>query len=209
LDSNVPSSTFSSASPSSDAQATLLSSIELINGEIGADGNNIPPIIVMEGRSAADAIDSMDVSMADTLIGTAPSGSGAEVDTLDMAAIAKDATENIIASSGSARTDVLGNVIRSQRAKKRQQLNLAKKMAELGCHTSSDHSTGEGIVSFTNDVVLSASAVTMSATAHLQSALLQDDGVASELYQETLMGHDLLSDPTTDPQSTINLRDLE
>lgn len=39
--------------------------------------------------------------------------------------------------------------------------------------------------------------------------LIQDDGVAGELYQETLMGHDLLTDPTTDPQSTINLRDLE
>lgn len=38
---------------------------------------------------------------------------------------------------------------------------------------------------------------------------IQDDGVGGELYQETLMGHDLLSDPTTDPQSTINLRDLE
>ncbi|XP_042242147.1 uncharacterized protein LOC121879561 isoform X2 [Homarus americanus] len=207
LDSNVPSSTFSSASPSSDAQATLLSSIELINGDI--DGNNIPPIIVMEGRSGAEAIDSMDVSMADTLIGTASAASGAEVEPLDMATITKDAAEDIIVSGGSARTDVLGNIIRSQRAKKRQQLNLAKKIAELGCHTSSDHSTGEGVVSFTNDVVLSASAVTMSATSHLQSALLQDDGVGSELYQESLMGHDLLSDPTTDPQSTINLRDLE
>lgn len=39
--------------------------------------------------------------------------------------------------------------------------------------------------------------------------MIQDDGVSGELYQETLMGHDLLSDPTTDPQSTINLRDLE
>lgn len=129
----------------------------------------------------------------------------------------------------------------------------------------------DGVVSFTNDVVLSASAVTLPATSHLQSTLLQvwfsclkcllwyhalnffffpfytnfygyliyeavnsefaspfalrnftlmvicvctfffwqDDAVTSELYQETLMGHDLLSDPTTDPQSTINLRDLE
>ncbi|XP_069194336.1 uncharacterized protein [Procambarus clarkii] len=209
LDTNVPSSTFSSASPSSDAQATLLSSIELINGEICADGNSIAPIIVMEGRSGAEAIDSMDVSMADTLTGTVSGANRVgEVDSLDMTAIAKDATEDIIVSSGSARTDVLGNVIRSHHAKKRQQINLTKKMMEFGCHPSCAHSTGE-VVSFTNDVVLSSSAVTMSATSHLQSALLQDDGVTSELYQETLMGHDLLSDPSTDPQSTINLRDLE
>lgn len=210
LESNVSSSTFSSASPPSDAQATLLSSIELINGDIGGDGNNIAPVIVMEGRGATETIDSIDVSMTDTLIGTTPSASGVgEMNSLDMATVSKDTAEDVVESGGSARTDVIGNIIRSQRAKKRQQLNLAKKMAELGCHTSSENSSGEGVMSFTNDVVLSASAVTMSASSHLQSALLQDDGVANELYQETLMGHDLLTDPTTDPQSTINLRDLE
>lgn len=35
------------------------------------------------------------------------------------------------------------------------------------------HSAGDGVVSFANDVVLSASAVTMPTTSHLQSALLQ------------------------------------
>ncbi|KAK3869473.1 hypothetical protein Pcinc_025213 [Petrolisthes cinctipes] len=199
LDSGVASSTFST-SPSSDAHATLLSSIELINSDI-TDGNNMAPIIVMNGKAGGEGLETMDVSM----------GAEPDVDPLDVSPTGgKESNEDMLVPEGSARTDVLANIIWSRRAKKRQQLNLAKKMAEMGCHNSSDHTSGDGVVSFANDVVLSASAVTMPTTSHLQSALLQDDGVVgSELYQETLMGHDLLSDPTTDPQSTINLRDLE
>ncbi|ROT65493.1 Zinc finger X-linked protein ZXDB [Penaeus vannamei] len=203
LDPNVPASSLAPSSHAGDTHATLLSSIELINGDIGTDGTNIPPIIVMEGRAAAEAIEGMDVGMPDTLMGNTAGGNGeSEVESLDMPTISKD---SVPGSGGSARTDVVGNILRSRRARKRQQMNLAKKMAELGCHISGT----DGVVSFTNDVVLSASAVTLPATSHLQSTLLQDDAVTSELYQETLMGHDLLSDPTTDPQSTINLRDLE
>ncbi|XP_050718570.1 uncharacterized protein LOC126999755 isoform X2 [Eriocheir sinensis] len=195
----------STLSGSPDTHATLLSSIELINGDIGADSNNIPPIIVMEGKGGGEAIDGIDVSMADSLMGAAACSSGGEVDPLDINSIPKDSSEDLSTSGGgSARTDVLANIIRSQRAKKRQQINLAKKLAGMG----SRNAAGTAVINFANDVVLSASAV-MPASSHLQTTLLQDDGVSGELYQETLMGHDLLSDPTTDPQSTINLRDLE
>ncbi|KAK7076292.1 hypothetical protein SK128_022030 [Halocaridina rubra] len=164
LDPNIPSSTLTSTSHSADPHTALLSSIELINGDISTDGNNIAPIIVMEGRGTSDAIESLDVNMAaESLmgtVGTASSSSGvSDVESLDLQGISTD-------SGGSARTDALGNFIQSQRAKKRQQLNLAKKMADLGCQTSE-------VVSFTNDVVLSASAVTLSSVSHLQSALLQ------------------------------------
>ncbi|XP_068206130.1 uncharacterized protein [Palaemon carinicauda] len=204
LDPHIPSSTFASTSHSSDPHTALLSSIELINGDISSgdissDANNIAPIIVMEGRGSSDGIESMDVGIPESLIGGTAGTGGADVETLDLQSVSSD-------NGGSARTDALGNFIQSQRAKKRQQLNLAKKMAELGCHST--HSSGE-VVNFTNDVVLSASAVTLSSVSHLQSALLQDDCVGSELYQEALMGHELLTDPSTDPQSTINLRDLE
>ncbi|XP_063868555.1 serine-rich adhesin for platelets-like isoform X2 [Scylla paramamosain] len=187
LESGGPSSILS-ASPSSDPHATLLSSIELINGDI--DSNNIPPIIVMEGKGGAEAIDSIDVSMADSLMGGNGCSSGTEVDAMDISSIPKDSLEDVATSGGgSARTDVIADIIRSQRAKRRKQFSLAKKLAGMGSRNT-------------------ASAV-MPVSSHLQSTLLQDDGVGGELYQETLMGHDLLSDPTTDPQSTINLRDLE
>ena len=40
-------------------------------------------------------------------------------------------TDPTLLDGGSARTDVMGNILLSQRAKKRQQLHLAKKMAGI------------------------------------------------------------------------------
>lgn len=95
------------------------------------DGNNMAPIIVMDGKAGGDGLDGMDVSMAET-----------DVDPMDGSLTGgKEPGEDMLVSEGSARTDVLTNIIYSRRAKKRQQLNLAKKMAEMGCHNSSDHTS--------------------------------------------------------------------
>lgn len=94
----------------------------------------------MEGKGGAEAIDSIDVSMADSLMGGNACSSGAEVDTLDMSNITKDSPDDVGASGGgSARTDVLANIIRSQRAKKRQQLSLAKKLAGMSSRNAGEH----------------------------------------------------------------------
>ncbi|KAG0719463.1 Zinc finger X-linked protein ZXDB [Chionoecetes opilio] len=107
LESGGPSSILSASS--SEAHAALLSSIELINGEI--DSNNMPPIVVMEGKGGAEAMDNIDVSMADSLMGGSACNTATEIDPLD---ISKDSSEDIGAcGGGSARTDVLANILRS------------------------------------------------------------------------------------------------
>ena len=83
----------------------------------------------MEGRGSSDTIESMDVGIAESLINSTASTGTTAVESMDLHSVGSD-------NGGSARTDALGNFIQSQRAKKRQQLTLAKKMAELGTHTS-------------------------------------------------------------------------
>lgn len=90
------------------------------------------PIIVMDGKAGGEGLEAMDVSMAET-----------DVEPLDGSpAGGKEPGEDMLVSEGSARTDVLTNIIYSRRAKKRQQL---KKMAEMGCHNSSDHTCELGV----------------------------------------------------------------
>ena len=93
----------------------------------------------MEGKGGAEAIDSIDVSMADSLMGGNGCSSGTEVDTMDISSIPKDSLEDVGTSGGgSARTDVIADIIRSQRAKKRKQLSLAKKLAGMGSRNTGE-----------------------------------------------------------------------
>ncbi|CAL4086330.1 unnamed protein product, partial [Meganyctiphanes norvegica] len=197
--------------PTSDVVAstpTLLSSIELLNGDItGVHGSN--PIIVMNAYGGGADFTDTECLLASSHTDPSSHGNGSQVvlgDSLDMADLTKESTivggDPTLLSGGSARTDVLGNILLSQRAKKRQQINMAKKIA--GFETTQTVSIDGGF----GDVVLSASAVTLSSAAHLQNVLLQDE-VSGDLYQDALMGHDILSDPSGSHQSTINLRDLE
>ena len=97
----------------------------------------------MEEKGSTEAIENIDVSMADSLMGGNACSSGAEVDSLDVSNVSKNSLEDVGTSGGgSARTDVLANIIRSQRAKKRQQLCLAKKLAGM-----TSRNTGEKIYS--------------------------------------------------------------
>ncbi|KAB7495817.1 Zinc finger X-linked protein ZXDB [Armadillidium nasatum] len=114
----------------------------------------------------------------------------------------KGNSKGLIFQEGSAaRTDVLGNIILSQRAKRRQHLNLAKKLAATNDLTK---------VNFCNEMILPcAVGDTLPISTHLQSSLIQEDGITSNLFDDALISRDIMTDPAIDTQSTINLRDLE